>query len=131
MPTPYVTPNLFQLSGNGLHISYSTSGLDGQPHLHYQDSQHNLSFTGNQIRTVPCDLGELVSVTIQLTIDSGSSTFSVLIPRVNLRNGETGHVRTDGILTIHRFAIVPMLNHGQLDLYSVTPLHGTAQHVLF
>lgn len=131
MTTPFVSPNLYQLSGSGLHVTYATSGFDGQPHFHYQDSQHNLTFAGNQIRTVASDAGTLVSVTIQLTVDAGSTTFSVLIPRVNLNSGETGHVRTEGILTVHRFSIVPAFLHGQLDAYAVKPLKGTAQHVLF
>jgi hypothetical protein len=100
MAAPFVSPNLFQLSGNTVHISYSTTGIDGKPHFHYQDSQHNLSFTGDEIRQVECDLGALVSVTIQRTIDSGSTSFSVLIPRINLDNRETGHIRTQGIKTL-------------------------------
>ena len=80
MATPFVSPNLYQLSGNTLHVTYATTGIDGQPHLHYQDSQHNLNFSGNSIRAVECDLGTVVSVTIQLTVDSGSTSFSVLIP---------------------------------------------------
>lgn len=131
MATAFVVPNLFQLSGNSVHVNYSTSGIDGKPHFHYQDSQHNLNFAGNEIRTVACDLGAVVSVTIQGSIDSGSTTFSVLIPRSNLNVGEIGHLRTDGVMTIHRFSIVPALNHGQLDHYTVTPLNGTARSVVF
>jgi hypothetical protein len=131
MATAFVSPTLYNLSGNGLHVTYTTSGIDGQPHLHYQDSQHNLNFTGNQLRTVAGDLGTIVSVTIQMTVDSGSTSFSVLIPRINLNKGETGQVRTDGILTVHRFSVVPAFLHGQLDSYTVTPLHGTAQQVFF
>lgn len=131
MPTPFVTPNLFHLSGHGLQVTYATSGLDGKPHLHYQDSLHNQNFSGDQIRAVPCDIGTLVSVTIQLTVDAGSTTFSLLVPRVNLQNHQSVQVRTDGILTVHRFSLLPALNLGQLDTYTVTPLHGTAQHVLF
>ena len=131
MATTFVAPNLFQLSGKTVHVNYSISGIDGKPHLHYQDSQHNLNISGNEIRTVSCDLGTVVSVTIQGSIDSGSTTFSVLIPRSNLNGGEIGHIRTDGVMTIHRFSIVPTLNHGQLDHYTVTPLHGTARSVVF
>lgn len=132
MPSsPFATPTLYNLSGHGLHISYTTTGLDGKPHFHYQDSQHNVNRSGDEIRTVACDLGTVVSVTIQLTVDAGSTTFSVLIPRINLNNAEIGQVRTDGILTIHRLSLVPQLNHGQLEHYTVTPLHGTAQHVMF
>ena len=131
MATPFISPNLYQLSGTNLHVSYSTSGIDGKPHFSYQDAQHNLSFIGNDIRAVECDLGTVVSVTIQRTIDSGSTSFSVLIPRVNLAAGESVRIRTKGIVTIHRFSIVPALNHGQLDLYTVTTLRGTASHVDF
>ena len=42
-------------------------------------------FTGSEIGVVEVpDLGTLVSVTVLLTIDSGSTTFTVLLPRVNL-----------------------------------------------
>lgn len=127
----FVTPNLYNLAGHGLHISYATTSLDGKPHFHYQDGQHNLDLSGDQIRTVPCDLGTLVSVTIQLTVDAGSTTFSVLIPRINMSPTEAAQIRTDGVITIHRFSLVPQLNHGQLDTYTVIPLRGTAQHVMF
>lgn len=33
------TPNVYQLSGKGLHISYSTTGIDGKARLTYQDQQ--------------------------------------------------------------------------------------------
>lgn len=131
MTSPFVHPNLYQLAGKGLHVTYATSGIDGQPHVHYQDSLHNLNFTGNQIRTVESDAGTLVSVTIQLTVDAGSTSFTMLIPRINLNKGEIGHVRTDGITAVHRFSIVPGFMHGQLDNYTVTALHGTAQQVFF
>jgi hypothetical protein len=131
MATPYVTPTLYQLSGAGLHVTYATSGIDGQPHVHYQDSMHNENFKGNQIRVVECDVGTLVSVTIQMTVDSGSTTFSMLIPRINLNKGEIGTLKTDGITTVHRFSIVPTFMHGQIDHYSIAALHGTAQQVFF
>ena len=42
-------------------------------------------FTGSEVRVAPVsDLGELVSVTVFLTIDSGSTSFTVFLPRVNL-----------------------------------------------
>lgn len=131
MPTNFVAPNLFHLSGGGLQLTYATSGLDGKPHLHYQDSHHNLNYSGDQIRVVASDLGTLVSVTLQLTVDAGSTSFTALIPRVNLLNQNSAQIHTDGITATHRFSLVPALNLGQLDLYTVTRLQGTAQHVLF
>jgi hypothetical protein len=80
------------------------------------------------------DLGQVVSVTLVFTPDLGSTTFSLLVPRVQLA-GPSGvssvPVSTDGITVHHRFSLVPALNHGQQDLYTVTRLQGTASHVFF
>lgn len=126
-----VAPDLFVLAGGGLHVTYSTSSV-GAPHLTYHDAFRTLSFSGNQIRTVAVpDLGTVVSVTIVLTVDTGSTTFSVLIPQVNLAGAASVPISTEGITTVHRFSVIPVLNHGQREFYTVTPLTGTASHVLF
>ena len=129
----FATPNLFSLSGGGLHVEYTTTGFDGRPHLTYQDSLRTLSFSGDEIRSVSVqDLGTVVSVTIMLTVDAGGTTFSVLLPGVNLPGPFTSvPVNTDGITTHHAFSIIPALNHGQREFYSVTPLHGIATQVVF
>src|SRR4051794_26196353 len=114
---PVVAPNLFSFAGGGLHVSYSTTGIDGKPHFSYQDSLRTLSFRGDEIRVAEVvDLGTVVSVTIARTIDSGSTTFSLLVPRVNLSPASnTVPVRTDGITTHHAFSMIPALNQGQRD----------------
>lgn len=33
---PIIYPNLYELSARNLHITYSTTGVDGQPHFSYQ-----------------------------------------------------------------------------------------------
>ena len=43
-PPAFVQPNLYQLSGDGRHVSFSPSGLDGQAHLSYQDAHQNSTF---------------------------------------------------------------------------------------
>jgi hypothetical protein len=124
----FVQPNLWILSGGGIHVRHSTTGAT----FHYQDTTRNLTFTAQQIRTVPVpDLGTLVSVTIFLTVDSGSSTFTVLLPNVNLAPppNSSAPVKTEGITTAHHFSLVPALLHGQTEFYSVTPLSGAAYHV--
>lgn len=127
----YVSPNQFQLSGHGLSIEYSTTGIDGQPHLSYHDHALNKSFSGSEIRSDELALGTVVSVTLMLTIDAGSTTFSLLIPRINVNPNESVHVHTEGITTIHKLSIVQALNHGQRDVYTVRALRGTARHVDF
>jgi hypothetical protein len=124
-----VAANMFAVAGDGLHVSYSTSGIDGKPHLSYQDPTQSLSFTGEEIRRVECDLGAVVSVRIARTVDSGSTSFSLLVPHVNVSPFSSEPISTEGITTHHAFSTVPALNRGQRDSYNVTPLHGTASNV--
>jgi hypothetical protein len=71
-------------------------------------------------------------VTIQMTVDSGSTTFTLLVPRVNLNAlNDSVQITTEGITTHHRFSVIPAAMHGQLDTYSVQALTGTASHVEF
>ena len=122
---------MFAVAGGGLHVSYSTSGIDGKPHLSYQDPMRALSFTGDQIRRVEGDLGAIVSVTIVTTPDAGSTSFSLLVPHVNVSPFGSVSISTEGITTHHTFSIVPALDRGQRDFYHVTPMHGTASNVAF
>ena len=125
----FVQPATWNLSNTatGLQVSYSVAG----PHLHYHRGSVIRDFTGNEIRVaeVP-DLGTLVSVTILMTVDSGSTTFTLLLPRVNLPAPPAlpaaVPVTTEGITTLHRFSVVPALQHGQQEFYTVTQLQGTA-----
>jgi len=133
----FVQPNLYQLSEGQLHVSYLThSGPatpqfpQGPPHFIYQDASQTLSFSGSDIEVVETALGQIVSVRIRVTVDTGSTTFSVLVPRVNLMAGQPAPIHTEGITTVHRFSLVPGLNQGQQDLYTVTVLHGTASDVI-
>jgi hypothetical protein len=142
-PAVLVQPNFFQLSGGyvhgggSLHVTYTThSGPatpqfpQGPPRFSYQDASQSRSFAGPEIQVVETELGQIVSVVLRLTPDSGSTTFSLMVPRVNLIPGQPTHIHTDGITTIHRLALAPGLLHGQLDHYSVTPLHGTASDII-
>ncbi|HJU09621.1 MAG TPA: hypothetical protein VJ728_02030 [Candidatus Binataceae bacterium] len=140
MATPLVSQaaNLYSLHNNviqggqfALTVSYASSGIDGKPHFHYQDAHQTLDFAGDQIRTVESDVGTVVTVTIRLTVDSGSTTFSLVVPAVRLGRSGRAHISTLGITTIHRFSIVPQFNLGQLETYTVSHLEGTAEFVEF
>jgi hypothetical protein len=139
MALQFVSPNLWTLSGSGITIRYSTIpllGPAGGPHLFYQNSLTltTLTFGKTDIRdvTVP-DLGEIVSVTLQMTIDTGSTTLSLLLPFVNIvQSGPISSVpvSTDAIITTHSGPFGPPLGQGQKEHYTVMPLTGTASHVL-
>ena len=128
----FVQPNLYELSSGNIHVTYSTSGISGQPHLTYTSPFISHSFTGSQLTTTASPIGTLVTVTIQMTVDSGSTTFTLLVPRVNLSGpADHVHIDTEGVTTHHRFSVIPAAMHGQLDTYSVQALTGTASHVEF
>ena len=123
----FVQPTAWDLSGGGIIVRYSIAG----PQLHYQDSVGSRDFAGQEIRIneVP-DLGTLVSVTLHLTVDSGSTSFTLLLPRVNLPAPPAlpvaVPVTTDAITTMHHLSLVPAFQRGQQDTYTITRLTGTA-----
>jgi hypothetical protein len=124
-------PNLYRLHGHNLQVTYSSSGFDGKPHLQFHDAFQTLHFSGDEIRTLPTEIGTLVTVTIRMTVDTGSTAFTMLVPHVNLEEMNSVDITTYGITTIRRFSIVPEFNQGQLDSYAITELRGTAAHVVF
>ena len=83
-----VAPNQWDVAGGSIRVRYSTVALVGPaggPHRLYQDGFRNLKFSGDQIRVSNvADLGSIVSVTLQLTVDAGSTTFSLLLPQTNI-----------------------------------------------
>ena len=99
-------PTLYELSGNGIHVTYATSSLQGQPQFNYHDAFQAKNFTGNQIQTADTVLGRLVTVFLIQTIDSGSTTFTLLVPTANLPPSKVANITTEGITTLHKFAIV-------------------------
>ena len=129
----FTAPNHYQLSGGGINITFLPTGAGGVAHFQYHDQQRTLTFSGDQVRQLEVpDLGTIVSVTLMLTVDSGSTTFSVLIPRTTLQNtrGSSAHILTEGITTVHKFSLVPAFNLGQDETYTVTPLRGTASNMI-
>ena len=139
MAFQFVSPNLWTLSGDGITIRYSTIpllGPAGGPHLYYQNSltMTTLTFSKAEIRDVTMpDLGDIVSVTLQMTIDTGSTTLSLLLPVVNIvRSGPISSVpvSTDVILTTHSGPFGPPLGQGQKEHYTIIPMIGTAANVL-
>jgi hypothetical protein len=126
-----MTPNMYDLKSDHLHVTYSTTSKNGQPYFSYQDDTKTLSFKGKEIREEKSEIGTLVTVTIHMTIDSGSTTFTLLVPTVRLQEYTPATINTIGITTVHKFSVVPVANLGQTEAYTTTELSGTAQMVLF
>ncbi|WP_292697714.1 MULTISPECIES: hypothetical protein [unclassified Nostoc] len=130
------TPNLYNFTGynskgDKVSINYSTSSFTGKPLFNYQDQKQTLNFQGDEIRTVETEIGTLVTVTIKKTVDTGSTTFSLLIPHINLGYSNEVKIVTNGITTLNRFSTIPQFNQGQKQTYTIIHLKGTAQAVNF
>src|SRR5712692_10118923 len=83
-----IQPNRYVLQSQDgkAKVDYETSSFIGQPTLNLtQPPGHPIRhFTGSQIRTINTEIGTLVTVTTQITVDTGSTSFSVLIPAISL-----------------------------------------------
>jgi hypothetical protein len=124
-----VSSNIYDLHGGNIKVTYGAAGTDGKPHLNYSDSSLYRVFAGDEIRVIQeTDVGTLVSFTIRMTVDTGSTSFTILIPRIktaDVQNAPTNIV-TVGITTVHRFSVVPAFMMGQIDCYTAHTLSGTA-----
>jgi hypothetical protein len=124
-------PNLFELSGHGVQITYSTSGIDGQPHFNYSGSygpQDSLAFSGPEIRTQQSELGTMVSVTLMRTVDAGNTVLTLLLPSIRL-TGETAKPFETLAIISKTYGILP--HEGAQPTYHAVKLSGSAQRVFF
>ena len=126
-------PNQYHVHGGGISVSYYPDGFGppigdrGPIAFVYQDAHRSQSFASEDVRTVKVDdLGMVVSVTLVESVDTGSTTFSLLVPDVQLPDQQPSvFIHTDGITTVHR-AFVALIGHPQADTYTVTALSGPA-----
>jgi hypothetical protein len=129
-----VKPNRYvmQSSDGNTKVDYETSSFIGQPTLNLTQGPGGpiRHFTGSQIRTLNSEIGTLVTVTTQLTIDTGSTSFSVLIPAISLTaTSDHKTFATEAIITSHTGPnSVP--STGVHEKYQFVPLKGEATFVL-
>src|SRR6266542_5172352 len=100
MTTELQQASLFELSGSDIQITYALSGIEGQPIFSYRDSNVNKLFSGDEIRSVDTEIGNLVTVTIKMDVDRSAETFTVIMPAVTVLPGSVGtHIQVLGITT--------------------------------
>jgi len=127
---PKNAPNLFQLSNEGLAVTYSTTSLDGKPRFTFKKGRQTLDFAGDQIASVESGIGTLVSVVIANVPDKAVTTFSVLIPDIRLPASNRQAFRTIGITTVAKTTISgPPV--GVQQTYKTVALRGSARQVTF
>ncbi len=125
-----LVPNLFQLSGEGITATYSTTSIDGQPRFTYKKGRQTLNFAGSDIETANIGIGTLVSVVVARIPDKSSTTFSILLPSIQLTDTRKQAFRTIGITTVTATTIAGP-PAGVQQTYKTVALRGSAKQVDF
>jgi hypothetical protein len=124
-------PNQYYLQGNGISVAYFPNGFgpphtNGPLHFTYRDSVRSLAFYGDEVRLVEVpDLGAIVSVTIVPSVDTGPTTFSLVVPDVGMPEHGSVDIATFGVTTMDH-VLFGAIGHPQRQTYAVTQLTGTA-----
>jgi hypothetical protein len=124
-------PNLYELAGRKVQISYATTSFTGEPRLSYRSPTQSLEFRGDEIRAIRTEIGQQITVTLREIPDLKTITLTLLIPDINLERG-TGLFKTKAIVTTHRTTIGgPALVQGPIQSYDTQDLFGRASEVAF
>ena len=124
------TPNLYEFDHHGTHLSYSTTSITGKPLFTYRHARQEQSFSGDDIHVQQAEPGMLVTVYIKRAIDTGSTSLTLILPRVNLGNELRQPIEALAIEAEHASGQLPQV--GGLDKYlKVYHLHGSAARVFF
>ena len=125
-------PNDYELSCDGVTLTYSTTSFDGSPRLSFREGGRALDFSGEEIGTLATKLGTEVTVTLEVISDDRTVTLTLLVPAINLGEGPDIEFATVAIETTNLTTIGgPALITGPLQTYRVIELNGTAKRVDF
>lgn len=128
MTTTVVDADQFVLSGRGVDVQIAPT-LAGGPQLRYHAGTDHRDFTKDEITIEQSPIGTWYTVTIAITVDVGSTTFSVLVPTVRITPGGSAPVRTVGVTTVHKTPFAPPAAIGQTENYTIHTLRGTATFI--
>ncbi len=120
-----ISPNQYDLTGENVTVSYTTSGLSGKPQLTYKRGRTSLSFIGDEITSLDTEIGTLVTVSIAKTVDRGFTSFSVVLPAIQLATNGKQSFRSFGITTVHTTSISGPVK-GAMQTYKAIGLRGSA-----
>lgn len=126
-----VQANKFTLKGGPPNLQTTFTYVDGLfgPVVTFAgEAMPPRTFFGSAVRVLSVGIGTLVTVNIRMTIDTGGTDFSVLLPFVVLANPtSTQAISTDGIFTQYKGPDSPPV--GVRDTYEFLPMTGTASHI--
>jgi hypothetical protein len=89
--------NKFVLKGSGVEVDYTVGANPAIPALVYTDGAFQKKFKPNQILSENTGLGEMVSVPLVLSIDTGGERFGFFLPFIDVARGQTADFNSIGV----------------------------------
>jgi hypothetical protein len=110
-------------------VHYSRTSITGRPLLTYRDTEHDLSFSGEDITRTDTPIGELVTVTLDNVPDAFVRTFTLIVPLIRLQKGDEVEFAALGVVTTDRSGafVPPPGPAGVLQSHQVHQLSGVAR----
>jgi hypothetical protein len=122
-----MTANRFVLRGAGVEVDYTIGANPAIPALIYTAGAFQKKFKPNEILSQDTGLGEMVSVALILTIDTGGERFGFFLPLINVARGQTAHFQTVGVY--ETFSGPDSIPH-RPSTWRCIEMTGTAQSVI-
>jgi len=118
--------NKYVLKGSHVVVEYTVGANPSFPALTYTDGAFTKSFKPDVIKTDDTGLGELVSIPLIVTIDTGGERFGFFLPSIDVPQGQTAHFHTVGIYEM--FSGPDSIPH-RPSCWRCIEMSGTAQTV--
>jgi hypothetical protein len=93
-PDGFPEPNLFELEGKNVEITYGILRARGE-FLDYRDRQRELTFGAEEIDSLESGISRMHTVTLDADPDSHTLTLTLILPQINLE-GPKGLLRNPG-----------------------------------
>jgi hypothetical protein len=119
--------NKFVLKGAGVEVDYTIGVTPGLPALVYKAGAFQRTFKTDQIKSDDTGLGELVSIALLLTVDTGGQRFGFFLPFIDVPKGQTAHFYTVGVY--ETFSGPDSVPH-RPSTWRCIEMTGTAQSVI-
>jgi|SRR5215469_1813914 len=119
--------NKFVLKGSGVEVDYTIGGNPTFHSLVFTDGAFQKNFTPAEILTEDTGLGQLVSVALISTVDTGGERFGFFLPLIDVARNQTAHFHTIG--AFEKFSGPHSIPHRPSTWHCIE-MHGTAENVI-
>jgi hypothetical protein len=117
----------FTLKGRDLEVSCTLGTKLSGPTLNYRQGSAARSFASEQVHIDDTSLGQLVTVTLDLVVDTGATTFSLFLPALDVPLSDSIDFITIGLYKELRGPMI--VAKRQITEWRSVHLYGVAQTV--